>query len=411
MTNEGTFRTTAGSPGRRLMAVLAVLALVTSACSGGNGDAAPEDADAGTALEDGTQTEDAGDAEAAAEERANLVRAWEEDPAALGLDPLDPPDEPIEITDTSRFQKEGPYRIAFASQGPTNSWAQIYDQSFLHRAESEYGDDVEVLYADAGGDADKQVNDIEDLLVQQPDALIVTPLGAGVKGPIERAAAQDIPVILCTGRVDTDAYVTRVDRDNRLNGTLTAEWVADQIGGSGRIVMLSGIAGVPTAEDRLTAARGVFEQYPDIEVLAHEYTNWSPTEGKRVAESLLVAHPEIDAIWSDSGIQNIGVIEAFNEAGRDIPPMTAEPLNGFLARAAEHDVRFAAVGYPPGHSARCLDAAVETLRGIPQPTFINVDAAVFTDAELEDYYQPDCSDDLWVPTELPEEKLTELRLC
>lgn len=389
---------------RWLVSLLAVAALVLSACGGGNGTTAePDQTEAGAT---GAQ-----DQEAAAEEMANLTQAWQEDPAALGLEPFEPPADDITVTDTSEYAKEPPYRIAFASQGPTNSWAQIYDQSFMHRAEEEYGDDVEVLYADAGGDADKQVNDIEDLLVQQPDALVVTPLGAGVKGPIERAAAEGTPVILCTGRVETDAFVTRVDRDNRLNGTLTAEWIAQEIGLKGRIIMLSGIAGVPTAEDRLTAARTVFEKYPDIEVLAHEYTNWSPTEGKRVAESLLVAHPEIDAIWSDSGIQNIGVIEAFNEAGRDIPPMTAEPLNGFLRRAEKNDVRFAAVGYPPGHSARCLDAAVDALRGVALPSFINVDAAVFTDEELDEYYEADCSDDLWVPNELPEDKLKELKLC
>jgi ribose transport system substrate-binding protein len=341
---------------------------------------------------------------------ANLRQAWEKDPGELGLPALEPPNDQITVVNTEKYKKDGPYKIAFASQGPTNSWAQIYDTALRARAE-EYGN-VEVLYADAGGKADKQVNDIEDLLVQQPDALIVTPLGAAVKAPVERAAAQNIPVVLCTGRVDTNAFVTRVDRDNRLNGALTALWVGEQLKGKGNIIMLSGIAGVPTAEDRLASARQIFrEKYPGIKILAHEYTNWSPTEGKRVMEGLLVAHPKIDAIWSDSGIQDIGVIQAFTEARRPIPPMTAEPLNGFLKLAKQYKVSFMAVGYPPEHSARCLEAAVDALQGKPLPSFINVDAPLFTNEKIDEFVRANCSNDLWVPSDLPPAKLQELKLC
>ena len=377
-------------------ALLFALALVLAACAdvrGGGGD----------------EVETEGQS---AEQIANLEQAWSEDFEKLGLEPQQPPVGEIEVVNTEKYQKEGPYTIAFASQGPTNSWALSYDETLKRAAETTFGDEVEkILYADAGGDADKQVGDIEDLVAQQPDALIVTPLGSAVKAPIERAAAQNIPVILCTGQVDTESYVTRVDRDNTLNGTLMAEWVAQQINGEGDIIMLSGIPGVPTAVDRLAAARKVFKKYPDINILGHEYTNWSPTESKKVMETLLVKNPNLDAIWSDSGINDIGVIQAYREAGKEIPPMSSEPLNGFLRLADEEKVPFAAIGYPPYHSERCLEAAIDTLHGEPQPRFINVDTAVFEQDQLDQYYQPECSDDLWVPPELPMAVLEELDLC
>lgn len=380
--------------GASLLAVLLVFAACSDVRGGGGG-------------QEEVQTQGQ-----SAEEKANLDQAWSEDFEKLGLEAQQPPAGDIEMVDTKEYEKDGPYRIAFASQGPTNSWALSYDETLRLAAETTYKDDVEeILYADANGDADKQVSDIEDLVAQQPDALIVTPLGAAIKAPIERAASQGIPVILCTGKVETNSYVTRVDRDNTLNGTLMAEWVADQVGGKGEIIMLSGIPGVPTAVDRLAAARKVFKRYPDIKVLGHEYTNWSPTESKKIMESLLVKFPNVDAIWSDSGINDVGVIQAYTEAGKEIPPMSGEPLNGFLRVAKENDVPFAAIGYPPYHSERCLQAAIDTLHGEPQPRFINVDAAVFTHQEIDQYYEPKCSDDLWVPSELPAPKLKELNLC
>jgi ribose transport system substrate-binding protein len=380
----------------RIGALLVLLCLVAAACGDVRGDGGSEVQTSGRS----------------AEEIANLEAAWSQDFEKLGLEAQKPPQGDIDVVNTDKYQKEGPYTIAFASQGPTNSWALSYDETLKRAARTTFGDDVEeILYADAGGDADKQVGDIEDLVAQQPDALIVTPLGAAIKAPIERAASQNIPVILCTGQVDTNSYVTRVDRDNTLNGTLMAEWIAEQINRKGDIIMLSGIPGVPTAIDRLAAARKVFKKYPDINVLDHEYTNWSPTESKKVMETLLVKHPNLDAIWSDSGINDVGVIQAYSEAGKDIPPMTGEPLNGFLRLAKEKSVPFAAIGYPPYHSERCLQAAIDTLHGEPQPRFINVDTAVFTNDEIGQYYQPQCSDDLWVPAELPMPVLRELDLC
>ena len=32
------------------------------------------------------------------------------------------------LADTSKFKKNGPYKIALAAQAPTNSWAALFDQ-------------------------------------------------------------------------------------------------------------------------------------------------------------------------------------------------------------------------------------------------------------------------------------------
>jgi ribose transport system substrate-binding protein len=354
-------------------------------------------------------------ADAALKEQDALLEAYARQPAEFGLPEIRPPARAFNMVDTSQFKKDPPYTVAWASQGPTNSWAVIYDTQVQYLLDTKYADIVEdFLYADANGNADKQVNDVEDLVAQQPDVLIVTPMGQAIKGGIERAMEQGIPVVLCTGEVDTaDGYVTYVDRDNYLNGAMFAEWVAKQIDYEGKIIMESGIAGVPTAENRLRGARDVFAKYPDIEILGHAYADWSPVKGKQVTEAFLAANPEIDAVWSDSALMMVGAIEAFNEAGRDIPPMSTEPLNGFLRLAKENDVEFLAVGYPPNHSAACLDIAISILEGESVPNFVNIDVAVFDNTEIDDWYREGYSDDLWVDLPqytLPDAILEELEL-
>ena len=115
-----------------------------------------------------------------------------------------------ETYDTSEFRKDGPYRIALAAQGTSNSWSALFDEHANWYAE-QLGSGVieELLYADAQASADKQVPQVEDLLAQEPDALILVPMGAAaLAAPVERAMAQGVPVILCASAVETDNFVT-----------------------------------------------------------------------------------------------------------------------------------------------------------------------------------------------------------
>jgi ribose transport system substrate-binding protein len=380
--------------------MVAVLALASWACAGDDeGDDGGQETQSPATGEGGEQSD-------------LLLRAFEEDPQSLGLDAIEPPDYAFDIVnvDTSEYAIEGTPKIAFAIQAPEFSWPATYNDAVRARQQEAYPD-IELIISPTGlGEVDTQVATIEDLLVQQPDALIITPL-TDVRGPIEQAAAQGIPVVLCTGTAETDAYVTRVDRDNYLNGAIGAEWIVDQIGGEGKIVMLGGPAGVPTAEARFEGSHAIFDQHEDIEVLAEENTNWDAADGKNIMQALLTRFDEIDAVWADGAGQAIGAIEAFKEAGREIPPFAAEPLNGFLRLAEEEGFPFIAVGYPPSHSASCLDAAMDILAGETVPSFINVEVPLFDQTGLDEWYRPNCVDDLWLPTPLSEEQLVEQGLC
>ena len=386
---------------RQLMATLAVVAFTLAACGNGEDGPTPEDPETPDAEEDATEGEP-----------NPLAEAYEREFTALGLDPIDPPDYAgdIQDVDTSEYAVEGDPRIAFAIQAPEFSWPATYNQAVTARQESEYPN-IELLISPTGlEEADSQIATIEDLLVQQPDALIVTPL-TDVRGPIDRATAEGVPVILCTGTVETDAYVTRVDRDNYLNGALGASWLAREMDYEGQLVMLAGPAGVPTAEARIEGAMAIFDSHPDIEVLATENTNWDAAEGKQIMESLLTRFDDIDAVWADGAGQSVGAIEAYLEDGRDLPPFAAEPLNGFLRIASEQDLSFIAVGYPPAHSSQCLDAAMAVLRGETVPSFINVEVPTFTHEDLDEWYRPNWIDDLWLPTPFSDEELIDEGLC
>ena len=97
--------------------------------------------------------------------------------------------------DTSEFAKDPPYRIALAAQGTSNAWSALFDAHAYWYVE-ELGEEVisEFLYGDGQASADVQVPQVEDLLAQEPDALILVPMGAAaLSAPVERAMMQGVP--------------------------------------------------------------------------------------------------------------------------------------------------------------------------------------------------------------------------
>lgn len=338
-------------------------------------------------------------------------QSWNSAFAAIHLKPAPMPDQKICDVDTSKWAKKpssGGYRVAFAAQGPTNSWAAENEEAFKLRAQ-QLG--VKELYASANGDATKQVDNIQQLAAQKPDAMVVVPMGSGIVGELKQAESQGIPVVLCAGQLDNSGAVSTVVRSYALQATVWADWIIQQLHGHGDIAMLSGIAGVPTAEVQKAAAEQVFAKHPGIHIVTKQYTDWSPTKAKTVAQNLLTQHPNLDGIWSDSGISDLGVYEAYHQAGKTVPPLTGDSSNAFLKAVQGKNVRFALSAFPPEQSEACLDTALDVLKGKTVPSFVNVNSAVYTNADISKYVQPNCSDNLWVPSTLPSAVLKKLKLC
>ncbi|HZO96998.1 MAG TPA: substrate-binding domain-containing protein [Gaiellaceae bacterium] len=344
-----------------------------------------------------------------AKAKAAIAKVWKQSEKILGVPVLKPPAQTLCFVDTSKYKKSGPYTIAFASQGPTNSWASSSDAYVRYVANRNH---VKLAYASANGDATKQVGNVQDLLAQNPDALLIQPMSSAIQALVHQAAQRNIPVVVCTGQLpDTNDIVSTVNRDYTLNGTLFAQWIVKQLHGKGEIAMISGIPGVPTAELQYQAAKAFFAKYPGIKIMTHQYDNWSPTQAKTVAASVLVKYPNLKAIWSDSSFTDVGVVQAYTAAHKPIPFVTGDSSNAFLRVAKKYDVKFALSAYPPEQCGQAVDVVLQILKGKPVLNQVPPASAVYTHAQLDKYYRPDCTDNLWVPSSLPSAILKQLKLC
>jgi ribose transport system substrate-binding protein len=304
---------------------------------------------------------------------------------------------------TSEYKQEGPYTIAALNQGPINGFGLTWDITIEHAAKQN-SDIEELIMLAANGDASTQINQLEDVIQQKPDAIVMSPMGrAALSASVNRAIAAGIPVIVCTNAVEGKKYTSYVDVDLYAEGFAAAEALAERLNGKGNVALFHGIPGADAAETWKLAAEDAFKKHPDIKVVASEYANWSVANAREKAAAMLAANPTIDGVYAGGAEMASGVMLAFEAADRPQPVYgVAEPTNGFLRLAGEHDVKFTATPQQPAPIAvACLDTALKVLKGEDVKKFTRVEDERFTEADLDKKYVPELNDDFVGPSPLP----------
>ncbi len=325
--------------------------------------------------------------------------------AALAKDWVKFLDSDKMLVDTSMYAKTPPWKIGFSNASISNSWRVFFARHVEYEA-SKHPEIAEFYVTDAQDNPTKQLADVEDLLAKGIDLLIISPATEAALNPaVEKAMEKGVPVVVVDRKVTTDAYVTFVESSNYQMGKIMAEWLVEKLGGKGNIVMLSGIAGAGPAEDRLKGAMDVFKNYPEIKVLEQQYCDWSPVVGKQVMATLIQKYPQIDGVWADSALQGSGAIEALQEAGRPIPPITGEDMNRYLKMWKELGFEGVAVSFPTWQGQVAVQKAIDILNGIPVPRYVDCPRVIITKENLDQFVRMDLPDEFFMDSRLPEEWL------
>ncbi len=275
---------------------------------------------------------------------------------------------PTQMVDTSQYKKKPPYKIGFSNASVSNSWRVLLVKELQAEA-AKHKDLISNLYVtDAQDKPDKQISDTEDLITKGIDLLIISAATEAALDPIvQRIYKQGIPVVCVDRRVKSDSFVSFVSSSMVTEGRLQMTWLCEMLHGKGNVVMLGGVAGAAASEEAVTGAREALSQFPEIKVLATEYTNYSPAEGKRIMSALIQSYgKKIDGVWGN-GLQNSGAIEALEEAKIKVPITGDGHLNAFQLKVQKYGYPAMSVGFSPKIGAEAVDIALKVLQGLPVP--------------------------------------------
>lgn len=213
--------------------------------------------------------------------------------------------------------------VAFVPKALNSPFWAAMESAAMREAEAR-GVHLVSLAADRETDVERQYQIIENLIQQQVDAILLAPSGSKELVPaIRKANDAAIPVLLLDTRIDEQAassvgarVVTYIGSDNFEGGAVAGRFLARTLDGSGNVAVIEGISGHETADQRRLGFLHGLADHPGVRVVASQTANWERALAYNVAENLLQAHPEIDAIFAANDEMALGALEAVAAAQR-----------------------------------------------------------------------------------------------
>jgi ABC-type sugar transport system substrate-binding protein len=177
---------------------------------------------------------------------------------------------------------------------------------------------VEVTITNAKEDPVLQIQQIQEMIAKQVDAVCLVPMK---KEPLVSAVQAlnqaGIPVILVNREVASGCdYACFTGTDTYQGGVTSAKILVEAIGGKGGIVELHQHLGTGPEIERSKALRDVLKDYPEVIILARAPHDGDRGKAVKEMQVLLDKYPDLKGVYVHGDPQAIAAAEACANAGR-----------------------------------------------------------------------------------------------
>jgi ABC-type sugar transport system substrate-binding protein len=190
-----------------------------------------------------------------------------------------------------------------------------------------------------------QVADFNQMVEQKVEAIVYEPLSSSAfTTAVANAASAGIPSISLLNSVDS-ADTINVGANDWLQGAQMAQYVAKEIGGSGKVLDVHGISGVGIDTATYQGIKAVFAECSGITTDDTIYDQFADSTAKSAVQTYLETHPQKIAAAMTSGAGATGVLEGFQAAGKTVPVIANDSMeDGQLAYWYQNKSSYHGVG-------------------------------------------------------------------
>lgn len=310
--------------------------------------------------------------------------------------------ETTETTETAENTEETESTESASTEGlvfgyVVNDMSHEWYQNIVKGAQSRADElGIELKVADSAMDVATQVNQIENLLAENVDVQIITPVDVnGLSSIMADAASYNVPVITESNVVD--GAKTMVGIDNITGGKKAGLWFAEYAKENNidPKILIVGAPSFPDARMRVEGFKaGMDEAGLEYEIVQEVDCQGAKETALMVSQDALTAHPETNVIFGINDNATTGAMAAYKEAGLDESALTAigfgfEGAVGREALLSGGPYKAAVAMFPDYVGVALIDAAVKAANGEELPDNYETGTVVITQDNFADFYTQD----------------------
>ncbi len=193
-------------------------------------------------------------------------------------------------------------------------WRTVHAGSL--KAGSEFG--LEILWnaPQIEVDSSRQIAIVENLISRRVAGIVLAPVDEdALVAPVERAAAEGIPVSIFDSDIKTEKIVSFVATDNYEAGKMAGRRMVEILGGKGKVGVIGFMPGSAATVKRENGFLDVIKEAPEIEMIGLQFNMADRAKAMAEAENLMTAHPDLAGLFADNESSTDGTLRAVKQRG------------------------------------------------------------------------------------------------
>ena len=241
-----------------------------------------------------------------------------------------------------------------------------------------------IVTTDANADPQKQLTDMENLIVRGVDAIIVVPFDEKAILPaIEKANKKNIPIIAITTIPDAKVLTTVAATGDYANGKATGEFLVQTMKGKGNLAVIDLPFSLWRIDERVRGFMDAIEG-TDIKIVARQ-GSVDQAKIQDIVAGILTAHPDLNGIWCTFSNQIVGASDALRAANRkNIALSGIDADKAIIERIKQGWITGTAAQFPKEHGRLAAQAAFNHFEGKAVQSVYDVPVGIVTPENVEE---------------------------
>jgi ribose transport system substrate-binding protein len=206
-------------------------------------------------------------------------------------------------------------KIAVVISTLNNPWFVVLKNAAKTRAE-ELGYEVDVF--DSQNSPAVEAGHFDTIIDGKYAAILFNPTDAeGSIASVRRARDAGIPTFCMDREISAnDVAISQILSDNFTGCVALGEYFVQKLNGKGTYVELLGLLGDNNTRNRSDGFHSVVDNHAGLKMVAQQTADFDRTRAMEVMESVLQAHPDINAVFCGNDAMAMGAYRALATAGK-----------------------------------------------------------------------------------------------